>query len=121
MKFNSQITFLYYKDLPKACKFYEDCLGLELEIDQGWIKIYRVSEEAFIGLVNETRSNLNWTPENSAMVTLVTSKVGEIDEWYEKLKQKGFKLRSEPHTYEDIGIRCFLLEDPEGGYKNRPT
>ena len=114
MKFDSQITFLYYKDLSKVCKFYEDILGLELKIDQGWAKIYRVSEGAFIGLVDETRGTLNWTPEKSALVTLVTSEVGEVDEWYEKLNQKGVKLRSEPRTYEDIGVRGFFLEDPEG-------
>jgi len=110
MKFNSQITFLYYKDLPRACKFYEDVFGLELEIDQGWAKIFRVSEAAFIGLVDEKRGYYNWVPEKSSMITLVTS---EVDTWYEKMRHKGVKLLSEPHDVEEIGIQCFLLEDPE--------
>ena len=111
MKFDAQINFLYYKDLSKACKFYEDILGLELEIDQGWAKIYKVSEAASIGLVDEKRGYFNWVPEKSAMITLVTS---AVDEWYDKLERKGVKLLSEPHDVEDIGIRCFLLEDPAG-------
>lgn len=111
MKFKSQITFHYYKDLPRVCKFYEDVFGLKLEIDQGWAKIYRVSESAFVGLVDEKRGYFNWVPDKSSMITLVTS---EVDSWYEKMKRKGVKLLSEPHNVAEIGIRCFLLEDPEG-------
>ena len=42
------ITFLYYRDLPRAMAFYEDVLGLELAIDQGWSKIYRICPGAHV-------------------------------------------------------------------------
>ena len=49
------ITFLYYRDLPGAMRFYEEILGLELVIDQGWCKIYRICAGAHIGLVDERK------------------------------------------------------------------
>ena len=114
MKFASQITFLYYKDLSEPSKFYGDLFGFKLEIDQGWAKIYRVSESSYLGIVDETRGTLNWAPEKSALVTLVTATIDEVDEWYEKLQNAGVKIRSEPQTHDEIGIRGFFLEDPAG-------
>ena len=90
MRFDSQITFFYYKDLTEPAKFYEEIMGFELEIDQGWAK--------------------------TALLTLVTSTVEEVDEWYEKLKKKGVKLLTEPTTHEAIQVRGFFFEDP-AGYK----
>src|SRR6056297_2978364 len=43
------ITFLYYRDLPRAMAFYETVMGFELAIDQGWSKIYRIAERAHVG------------------------------------------------------------------------
>jgi hypothetical protein len=48
-------TWLYYKDLPAAMRFYEDILGLGLTVDQGWAKVYQTSPTSFIGLVDEAR------------------------------------------------------------------
>ena len=39
------ITFLYYKDLAAAMRFYEDIMGFSVAIDQGWCKIYGISSE----------------------------------------------------------------------------
>ena len=39
-RFDSQITFLYFKDLAEAAFFFEDILKLELVDDQGAAKIY---------------------------------------------------------------------------------
>lgn len=35
----ANITFLYYRDVPRAHCFYEDVLGLTLTVDQGYSKI----------------------------------------------------------------------------------
>lgn len=114
MKFASQITFIYYKDLTAPSKFYEEIFGFELEIDQGWAKIYRVSESSYLGIVDEKRGHCNWEPKKSALITLVTETVDEVDEWYDKLKRHGVKLLSEPRTHKDIGVRGFFFEDPAG-------
>lgn len=114
MSFNSQITFLYYQDLSAACTFYEQLFNFELTYDQGWAKIYKISEGAFLGLVDEKKGHFNWIQEKSAMVTLVTSTAEEVDQWYSKLQAEGIKMLSDPRDIEEIGIRGFLFEDPEG-------
>ena len=43
------ITFIYYKDLQKGIDFYSKTLGFPMEIDQGWCKIFRISEAGYIG------------------------------------------------------------------------
>jgi len=114
MKFASQITFIYYKDLAEPSKFYEEIFGFELEIDQGWAKMYRVSESSYLGIVHEKRGHYNWEPKKTVLITFVTDSIEEVDEWYEKLKRHGVKLLTEPKTHEDIGVRGFFLEDPAG-------
>ncbi|MDZ7794648.1 MAG: hypothetical protein U5P10_13445 [Spirochaetia bacterium] len=51
------ITFIYYKDLKKGMDFYGNVLGFPLEIDQGWSKIYRISEAGYVGVVDEKPGN----------------------------------------------------------------
>ena len=57
------ITFIYYRDLQKGIDFYEKTLGLTMEIDQGWCKIYKISEGAPIGWILKNASRLDsWPP-----------------------------------------------------------
>ena len=114
MTFNSQISFLYYKDVKRASEFYEKIFNFELSVDQGWAKIYKVVDGAFLGLVDEKRGHFNWQKDKTVMITLVTEKKGEVDEWYEKLKDYNVKFLSEPKNIDEINIRCFIFEDPEG-------
>ncbi|MCK5046658.1 MAG: VOC family protein [Candidatus Heimdallarchaeota archaeon] len=114
MNFVSQISFLYYRDLVKAVKFYEEIFDFELVVDQNWAKIYKVTDGAHIGLVDEKRGTFNWQKEKTVMITLVTSKADEVDAWYENLKQYNVKFLSEPKDHKEINIRCFIFEDPEG-------
>jgi len=109
--FQSQMTLLYYRNTEKAYHFYEEILGLKLKIDQGYGRIYEVSTNAFLGVMDERRGFLQSGHGKSVMISLITD---EVDPWYETLQKKGVKLLSEPLTKEDIGIRSFLFEDPEG-------
>jgi len=105
------ITFLYYKDLEKAASFYQKTMGFELVIDQSWAKIYKVTDRAHIGIVDEKRGYHKASSAKPVMVTLV---VPNVDAWHRYLKHKGAKLLTEPHDIRELGIRAFLLEDPEG-------
>jgi predicted enzyme related to lactoylglutathione lyase len=109
--FQSQITLLYFRNVEKAYHFYEKILGLRLKIDQGYGRIYEVSGSAFIGVMDEKRGFLQSGNGKSIMISLVTD---AVEEWYETLKKRDVKLLSTPLTKEDIGIRSFLFEDPEG-------
>jgi lactoylglutathione lyase len=109
--FHSQITLLYFRNVKKAYHFYEEVLCLNLRIDQGYGRIYEVSGNAFLGAMDEKRGFLQSGSARSIMISLITD---ELDEWYRTLQKKGVKLLSAPLTKEDIGIRSFLFEDPEG-------
>jgi len=109
--FKSQITLLYFRNIEKAYRFYEDVLGLKPKIDQGYGRIYEVSGNAFLGVMDEKRGFLQSGHGKSVMISLITD---EVDQWYQALEKRGVKLLSEPRTKEDIGIRSFLFEDPEG-------
>jgi len=109
--FHAQITLLYFRNVEKAYHFYEEVLCLTLRIDQGYGRIYQVSGNALLGVMDEKRGFLQSGSGKSVMISLITD---EVDEWYERLQEKGVKLLSKPLTKEEIGIRSFLFEDPEG-------
>ena len=109
---DSQVTFLYYADVPAAAQFYEGILGLEKTFDEGWVQIYRVSSTAYVGLVDETRGVHRTSESKPVMLSIVTN---EIDAWYAHMRTSGVKLLSELSNSDNAPIRAFLVEDP-GGY-----
>jgi lactoylglutathione lyase len=109
--FQGNITFLYYKDIPRAQRFYEDVLGLTLTVDQGFSKIYQVSPTSFVGLVDEAQG-LHRASETKA-VTL-SFVVQDIDGWYRYLKSKGVPMRGEVKDATRHPTRGFVAYDPEG-------
>lgn len=105
------ITFFYYRDLSAAMRFYEDVLGLELAIDQGWSKIYRVADGAHIGLVDEARGMNKWAEVKPVQFCI---RVPDVDAWYAWCKEAGVDALSRLFVNDEIGIRAFVFRDPEG-------
>jgi predicted enzyme related to lactoylglutathione lyase len=105
------ITFLYYADLPRAMAFYEDVLGLPLAIDQGWSKIYKVSEGGYVGLVDEAHGSHKAHPVKPVQVCL---RVGDVDAWCDYLKGRGVVMTKGPKDVPSLGIRIIVFNDPEG-------
>ena len=105
------ITFLYYRDLPAAQRFYEAVLGLPLVIDQGWSKIYRLCDGAHVGLVDETRGMNRWQAEKCVQLCL---RVADVDAWHDWVREQGAKALSQVFENDALGIRAFTFEDPEG-------
>ncbi len=105
------ITFLPYRNLEAATHFYRETMGLTLEIDQGFAKILRVGEDAYIGLIDAKRSVVKLSEEKSVALTILVS---NVDEWFQYLIKHEIPTVSEPHDVPEIGIRLFLLKDPEG-------
>ena len=71
LHFYSTITWLYHKDVMKMERFYEDVLGLEMVVDQGWAKIYQVSESGFMGIVDEKRGMNNYSDEKAVNIGFI--------------------------------------------------
>jgi len=111
--FHSSITWLYYKDVLGMQNFCEDVMGFELVADQGWTKIYKVSETGFIGLVDERRGMHKFTEEKAVTVSFI---LDDLDGWFDYVKQNGtLKLRSENiSTGPEDKYRAFVGYDPEG-------
>jgi catechol 2,3-dioxygenase-like lactoylglutathione lyase family enzyme len=106
------ITFFYYDDLAPAERFYGEVLGFDLVEDQGWAKIYRVRDGAFVGIVDGARGSFQPQAHNAVLLTLV---VDDVDDWHAHLKAHRVPFRTELEERPAIGIRCFFVEDP-GGY-----
>lgn len=105
------ITFLYYRDLPRAMRFYEDILGLPLAIDQGWCKIYRICPGAHVGLVDEGKGMNKWQPLKPVQLCI---RVPDVDAWYDYAKEQMLDHLSDLFVNDALGIRAFVFNDPEG-------
>ncbi len=105
------ITFFYYRDLPAAMRFYEDILGLPLAIDQGWCKIYEICPGAHVGLVDEAKGMNKWQAVKPVQLCI---RVPDVDAWYAYAKEEKLDGLSDLFVADEIGIRAFVFNDPEG-------
>ena len=105
------ITFLYYKDLGAARRFYEEVLGFSVAIDQGWCKIYRVSTDGYVGLVDESRGMHKANPIKPVQICL---RVPDVDAWHAYLKERRVDGLTAPKSSAELRIRAFVCYDPEG-------
>ncbi len=105
------ITFFYYRDLPAAMRFYEDILGLPLAIDQGWCKIYEICPGAHVGLVDEAKGMNKWQAVKPVQLCI---RVPDVDAWYAYAKEEKLNGLSDLFIADEIGIRAFVFNDPEG-------
>ncbi len=105
------ITFFYYVDLQKAFDFYTGVMGFPLEIDQGWSKILRIADHAYVGLVDESRGMHRANPVKPVQLCI---RVLDVDAWHRYLAACNASGLTEPKDSASLGIRAFVLEDPEG-------
>lgn len=105
------ITFFYYVDLPRAFDFYTEVMDFPLEIDQGWSKILKIAEHAYVGLVDETRGMHRANPIKPVQLCI---RVPDVDAWHRYLSSQNASGLTKPKDSVSLGIRAFVLEDPEG-------
>jgi lactoylglutathione lyase len=105
------ITFLYYKDLPAAIRFYEDVLGFSVAIDQGWCKIYGISSDGYVGLVDESRGMHKASPIKPVQICM---RVPDVDAWHAYLTECGVDGLTMPESVDELKIRVIIFYDPEG-------
>jgi catechol 2,3-dioxygenase-like lactoylglutathione lyase family enzyme len=105
------ILWMYYKDMAAIQRFYEEVMGFEQVVDQGWAKVYANSKTGFIGPVDETKGMHRSTEKKGVTVSWFTT---NVDAWFEYLKgQKSFRLRT-PEILDESGkVRVFVGYDPE--------
>jgi catechol 2,3-dioxygenase-like lactoylglutathione lyase family enzyme len=102
-----QITFLFTQDLEATAVFYEQVLGLELTLDQGDCRIYRVSQDGYVGFCRRAEPG----PEQGLILTIVTD---HVDAWHAMLQERGVVFEKPPAYNPQYGIYHCFLRDPNG-------
>lgn len=111
--FKATVVWFYYKDMVGIQKFYEEVLGFDLIVDQGWAKIYPISPSGYFGLVDEQRGMHNFTEEKAVTMSFWTDR---LDDWYQYIStHEAVEMRSEKIEETDR-YRAFVGYDPEGYY-----
>ncbi len=107
------VLWLYYDELQPIQDFYEELLGVDLMVDQGWAKVYQASRTGFIGLVDGSRGLHQATQEKGVTVSFFTE---DVDGWFERARGLGVELRTPELTDESGRVRVFVAYDPDGYY-----
>lgn len=108
---DSQITFLYTRDLAQTTHFYENILGLQLKLDQGPCRIYQVAKDGYLGFCQRADATL---PASDPPHVILTMVVPDVDEWHQSLQARGLQLQEPPTTNPSFKIYHFFLHDPNG-------
>ena len=108
---HGHIEFVYFDDLPAACDFFANFLGLPLVCDQGWTKIYRTSPTSYIGAVDRSRGACKATTRDGVLTSLV---VTNFDEMRKRLEDAGVTFVFGPCCMEAEKICTMMFMGPEG-------
>ena len=115
--FKATIVWFYYKDMENIQKFYENILGFDLNVDQGWAKIYPISETGFFGPVDEKLGMHNYTEKKAVTLSILTD---NIEDWFNymsnhpDIQMRSTELNLEGNTGNKV--TTFVAYDPEGYY-----
>ncbi len=106
--FDQLVTFLYVADLDRAATFYSEVLGLDLALDQGQCRIYRVTPTAFVGICHGPERA---GESDGVMVTLVTD---DVDEAFARAAASGAAVDRSPGYNRRFDIYQAIVRDPDG-------
>jgi hypothetical protein len=85
----------------------EEQLGLQLSADQGWAKIYGLSANSYLGLVDGLRGMNTFSPEKLIQVKLILDKPAE---WENYLKTNSKDSIRVSRTFRDPASYTFLFQ-----------
>lgn len=102
--FYASITWLYYEDMLPMENFVTENLGLELSADQGWAKIYRLSDNSYLGLVDEKRGMNSFSDEKLVEVKF---DLEDTQGWEEYLEENPKDDARVENTFHDLGGYLF--------------
>jgi catechol 2,3-dioxygenase-like lactoylglutathione lyase family enzyme len=109
--FKATVVWFYYKDMEGIQRFYEETLGFDLIVDQGWAKIYPTGPTGYFGLVDEKLGMHNYTETKGVTLSIITD---DVDGWYEYASNTdAIEMRSEEIS-DTERYRAFVAYDPEG-------
>jgi catechol 2,3-dioxygenase-like lactoylglutathione lyase family enzyme len=101
------ITFLFVTDLGASHLFYGDLLGLDLAVDQGDCRIYRVTGGGYLGICERP----DRVGTDGLIITLV---LDDVDGMHDRLAGAGVPVEAPPTHSDRYGIRHAFYRDPDG-------
>ncbi len=101
------ISFLPTTDLVRAADFYERVMGLDLALDQGTCRIYRITETAFLGVCRRD-------PFDDVQPVITTIVADDVDGWYRRITEAGWTEVTEPEHSETYRLVHIWVKDPDG-------
>ncbi|MFN3684881.1 MAG: VOC family protein [Fimbriimonadaceae bacterium] len=104
----SLIAFLPTRDLEAADRFWRGVVGLELALDQGSCRIYRVADGGYLGFC---ASGEPPQPSGRVVLTLVTR---DVEGWHRRLSEADVPTDGEPRPNAAFRIFHFYAESPDG-------
>jgi len=108
VQWDGLVAFLPTDDLQATHRFYHELLGMPLYKDQGKCRIYRVSNDSYVGFCTHFPQS---APEGM-IITLLTDRV---DEAYESLSgQQDIAVEHPPKQNPQFNIYHFFAHDPNG-------
>lgn len=109
---DSYVMF-YYTELSAPASFYENVVGLKPTFTDEWVKIYRLTDTSYLGIVREGKGAYHKARAgNAVMLSIVTN---DIDAWYEKIAAaEEVSILKHLYNSDDAPIRAFLVADPSG-------
>jgi catechol 2,3-dioxygenase-like lactoylglutathione lyase family enzyme len=111
MKVRRIVAKIDARDVAAAKRFYQDVLGLDVLMDQGWIITYGATESMPVQLsVCSTGGSGMPTPDFSI-------EVDDLGAALDRMTQAGFVPEYGP-TDEPWGVRRFFVRDPYGKLVN---
>jgi catechol 2,3-dioxygenase-like lactoylglutathione lyase family enzyme len=111
MKVKRIIANMETQDVSAAKVFYQDMLGLDIQMDHGWIITYGSEEKMSIQISFATQGGSN-TPTPDLSI-----EVDDVDEALDRMKNAGFLIEYGP-VNEPWGVRRFFVRDPFGKLVN---
>ncbi|MER8867168.1 VOC family protein [Mesorhizobium sp. M0751] len=111
MKVRRIVANIDTQDIAAAKPFYQDVLGLDVLMDQGWITTYG-SQETMTVQVSFMAQGGSGTP-----VPDLSIEVDDVDAALEAMKAAGFVIEYGPAD-EPWGVRRFFVRDPFGRLVN---
>ena len=105
--FDQQVTFLLVSNLERSTRFYADVLGLDLVLDQGDCRIYRITGTAFVGICERSERG----DPGSILLTLVTD---DVDGRHEALIAAGAVCEQPPRHNIKYNVYHAFYRDPDG-------
>ncbi|GMQ26374.1 hypothetical protein Aoki45_30560 [Algoriphagus sp. oki45] len=102
--FRGTVTWLYYQDMLPAENFVLENLGLTKSADQGWAKVYRMTNNSYLGLVDGLRGMNTFSPEKLVEVHIDLKNPGP---WENYLKANAPDSTRKANSFKDAGGYIF--------------